>query len=258
MVPGSQHARSTGPALIRSLARLTDPGGSASRPAFAERLSQWLRWTDAVSLSAALNVSPAAPSGRTDPSGGVGAAEREFARARGMLAKAIVEDELFAPDAPGPDPSAASPGAGAPAEFAPYRLRYHARQQAMEAGIATLRENVRTTLAAASPAMARLAALDAVMEQALFPHERSLLSTVPALLQGRFEALRGAGPSAAVGATGREEARSEGAGRGKTDGWLDVFCKDMQGVLLAELELRLQPVEALLAALRTSPTRLHG
>ncbi|HVQ24724.1 MAG TPA: DUF3348 family protein, partial [Planctomycetota bacterium] len=101
-------------------------------------------------------------------------------------------------------------------------------------------------------------ALDAVMEQALFPHERSLLSTVPALLQGRFEALRGAGPSAAVGATGREEARPEGAGRGKTDGWLDVFCKDMQGVLLAELELRLQPVEALLAALRTSPTRLHG
>jgi len=258
MVPGSQHSRSTGPALIRSLARLTEFGAPASRPAFAERLSQWLRWTDAVSLSAALSASPVTPLERTDPSAGAGAAEREFARARGVLAKAIVEDELFAPGALGADPRAASPGSGAPAEFAPYRLRYHARQQAMEAGIATLRENVRTTLAAVSPALARLAALDAVMEQALFPHERSLLSTVPALLQGRFEALRGAGPSAAGGATGREEALSEGSDRGTPDGWLDVFCKDMQGVLLAELELRLQPVEALLAALHTSPTRLHG
>ncbi|HEX7936672.1 MAG TPA: DUF3348 family protein, partial [Paraburkholderia sp.] len=33
--------------------------------------------------------------------------------------------------------------------------------------------------------------------------------------------------------------------------WLDVFRKDMQSVLLAELDVRLQPVEGLLAALRT-------
>jgi hypothetical protein len=33
--------------------------------------------------------------------------------------------------------------------------------------------------------------------------------------------------------------------------WLDVFRKDMQSVLLAELEVRFQPVEGLLAALRT-------
>jgi hypothetical protein len=33
--------------------------------------------------------------------------------------------------------------------------------------------------------------------------------------------------------------------------WLDVFRKDAQSVLLAELDLRFQPVEGLLAALRT-------
>jgi hypothetical protein len=33
--------------------------------------------------------------------------------------------------------------------------------------------------------------------------------------------------------------------------WLDAFRKDMQSVLLAELDVRLQPVEGLLAALRT-------
>jgi len=34
--------------------------------------------------------------------------------------------------------------------------------------------------------------------------------------------------------------------------WLDVFRKDMQSVLLAELDVRFQPVEGLLAALRAS------
>ena len=34
--------------------------------------------------------------------------------------------------------------------------------------------------------------------------------------------------------------------------WLNLFRQDMQSVLLAELEIRLQPVEGLLAALRSS------
>ena len=105
MVPGSQHARSPGPALIRSLARLTELEGPASSPDLAERLSQWLRWTDAVSLSAALNASPATPSGAPDSSAGASAADREFARVRAVLAKAIAEDELFAPDLRRADPS---------------------------------------------------------------------------------------------------------------------------------------------------------
>ncbi|WP_287814619.1 DUF3348 family protein, partial [Achromobacter sp.] len=34
--------------------------------------------------------------------------------------------------------------------------------------------------------------------------------------------------------------------------WLETFRKDMRSVLLAELDVRLQPVEGLLATLRTS------
>ncbi|MBS0342442.1 MAG: DUF3348 family protein, partial [Proteobacteria bacterium] len=45
----------TGPALIRLLARLTEAEPPGSQQAFADRLSQWLGWTDAISLSAALN-----------------------------------------------------------------------------------------------------------------------------------------------------------------------------------------------------------
>ncbi|WP_373282926.1 DUF3348 family protein, partial [Variovorax soli] len=37
------------------LARLTEAEPPGSQQAFADRLSQWLGWTDAISLSAALN-----------------------------------------------------------------------------------------------------------------------------------------------------------------------------------------------------------
>ena len=37
---------------------------------------------------------------------------------------------------------------------------------------------------------------------------------------------------------------------GPSDGWLARFHQDMQDVLLAELDVRFQPIEGLLAALR--------
>ena len=87
--------------------------------------------------------------------------------------------------------------------------------------------------------MKRLAEVDAVMERALSPRERSLLGTVPALLGKHFERLRRAELDTLTGG------HPAGA-------WLEIFRKDAQSVLLAELDLRFQPVEGLLAALRTS------
>ena len=95
--------------------------------------------------------------------------------------------------------------------------------------------------------MGRLAVLDAVMERALGERERSLLANLPVLLAGHFERLRdGAEPLP-------DDGDGEGAQAvpGAPGPWLDVFRKDMQSVLLAELDIRLQPVEGLLAALRT-------
>ena len=39
------------------------------------------------------------------------------------------------------------------------------------------------------------------------------------------------------------------------DGWLALFRKDLRAVLLAELALRLQPVEGLIAALDNEVTK---
>jgi hypothetical protein len=104
-------------------------------------------------------------------------------------------------------------------------------------------------LAARTPAMARLAVIDAVMERALSERERNLLASVPGLLAGHFERLRAAEEQAL--ATAETAEASEDAAPVTPGAWLDVFRKDMQSVLLAELEVRFQPVEGLLAALRT-------
>ncbi|MDM0104042.1 DUF3348 domain-containing protein [Variovorax sp. J22R24] len=228
MVQVSRRTGFTGSALIRLLARLTDIGVPESKQAFADRLSQWVSWTDAISLAGALDGSPAtATSGARVP---LGAEEGECARARATLVHAI----------------------GAPmdaaAEFSPYRQRYISRQQAMEASVGPLRERLRARLAAGSPAMARLAAVDAVMEQALGVHEHRLLSTLPSLLEKHFKRLRKADETAQAAA----EATAGIVGGVQQEAWLDVFRKDMQGVLLAELDIRFQPVEGLLEALRVS------
>ena len=222
----------TGPALVRLLSRLTNVDAPEPRQAFADRLSQWLGWTDAISLSAALNGSPAAAQLTRAPAS---AEEAEFTRVRSALVKAIAEDSILAPGKGRGHPRGAAQAAPAEApvaDFAPYRLRYQDRQQAMDAGIGPLRERLRARLAARSPAMARLAAVDAVMERALGEQERKLLAGVPALLEKRFEHLRRGADQAA--------------------GWQDAFGRDMQGVLLAELDIRFQPIEGLLDALRKS------
>ena len=229
MVQVSRRTGFTGSALIRLLARLNDTNVPESKQAFADRLSQWVSWTDAISLAGALDGSPAtAPSGAPVP---LSPEDSECARARATLVQAI-----------------AAP-MDAAADFPPYRQRYLSRQQAMEASVGPLRERLRARLAAGSPAMARLAAVDAVMEHALGVHEHRLLSTVPLLLEKHFKRLRQAHQAALDDA--QVPVGSEESG-GPPAAWLEAFGKDMQGVLLAELDIRLQPVEGLLEALRKS------
>jgi hypothetical protein len=115
----------------------------------------------------------------------------------------------------------------------------------METNIGHLRRRLRSTLTAMTPELIRLAAVDVVMEQALGAHERSLLASVPALLEGHFQRLRLAEQEALADAqvSGETPAVTPGA-------WLEVFRKDMESVLLAELDIRFQPIEGLLAATR--------
>jgi hypothetical protein len=245
MVQAPQRTAFSGPTLIRLLARLADVEVTESRQSLSDRLSQWLHWTDAIALSTALggHVPALAPGAQA----AVSAEEADYARVRGTLVNAISGG---APSAAkrhqGARTSAHGVSMDAAADYAAFRQIYLSMQQTMETGIGNLRSRLRAKLSAGTPGMSRLAEVDAVMERALSPRERSLLATVPGLLGGHFERLRKAGRETLADAQAPEDAPMVTPGA-----WLNVFRKDMQSVLLAELDLRFQPVEGLLAALRT-------
>ncbi|MFM0556600.1 DUF3348 domain-containing protein [Paraburkholderia sediminicola] len=263
MLQAPQRTALSGPALIRLLARLADVDAPESRQSLSDRLSQWLGWTDAIALSSALSGNPPAVTAAARSFGS--AEESEYVRARSSLAKTITGDSVFAADrrrgsAHG---SAHASSQNAPvepaADYAVFRQRYLSIQQSMEMAIGNLRGRLRGMLATRTPAMARLAVVDAVMERALGERERTLLASVPGLLAGHFERLRAAEQATLAAAEAADDAGSDAASNAASNtaaltpgAWLNVFRKDMQSVLLAELDVRLQPVEGLLAALRAS------
>jgi hypothetical protein len=236
MAQVSQRTGFSHSALVRLLQGLAGTELRAPRQASADQLSQWFGWTDAISLSAALDGNAAAPAGgRLRPAE---AEARECLRVRSALAKAIAEDGAWQGGKEAP---------AAVADFAPYRRRYLAQQQALDAAVGSLRGRLRAVLAGRSPAMARLAAVDVVMEQVLAARERSFLASVPGMLEKHFGRLRTAGA----------EAPGDAGEGGQSGAWLEVFHGDIRNVLLAELDFRFQPVEGLLEALRMRPPGCH-
>lgn len=244
MVPGAPRTRFTDPALVRLLAELTRLDAGQAQPALADRLGQWLHWTDANALSMALDDVPAAPAVPAWPDAGSGEAKALAQLRRSQVAGIAQDSALVAPVAPAARP-AAPPRRGAPVPTAPeepldaaaLRRRYQGRQQAMANAIEPLRARIRRAMDETSAPLAKLAALDAVMERVLAPRERALLGAIPVLLEQHFERLLQAANAA--------EADAARALRSA----LGTFGPQMQAVLQAELDVRLQPVEGLMAAL---------
>jgi hypothetical protein len=239
-----------GSPLVDLLARLALLEAPSARPSFVEGLGQWLGWTDAIPLAAALNAPPdprPAPDRAHGPSTPGGTEEapaaREFARVRAALERAIADDGT--PGSAVQRPGRRTPGTGEPpaadTDFPPYRRRYVDLQHTMDARIAPLRAQARAAVAQRSPAMGRLAAIDAVLDDALRARQQGVLATLPALLETHFKRLRRAD----------EDAGAAPHATPPRAPWLTVFRKDMQRLLLAELDLRLQPVQGLIDALRT-------
>lgn len=212
-------------------------------PPLAARLGQWIDWRHAVALSAALDAQTSPVAIEERPALGF---EDECARVRSVLVKAIEGDRAFAlaASSAGAPAAAGATGPEALPDYAFFRQRYVALQQVMEAEASHLRGRVRGMAARHAPSLQQLAAMDAVMERALGRQERTLLSALPELLGKHFERLRHAAQGADALSTGLS-----------STAWLDLFLKDMQRLLLTELDIRLQPAEGLAAALRNTP---HG
>ena len=237
MAKASERAPVLGPAFIRLLARFNDEGASPAAPAVPERLAQWFDWNRAITLSKALDNPPPEP----EP-GPAYAPEQdaEYANARTKLVEAIqAEIDLSPPRNPAPADAELPPG------FAPYRQHYLNQQRAMQTASGRLRGRLRDMLARQSPAKARLAEVDAVMEATLSPREYSLLSHVPVLLGLHYQRLLAAAAHDPADATASDTTAAP------TGPWLVTFRQDLRIALLAELDVRFHPIDGLLAALRT-------
>ena len=215
MLHGSPRPGVAGSELTRFLARLADMPPADTRPAFSERLGHWLSWTGAISLSAALNAGAAAPGPRGARA--AGGEEADFQRVRAALEASIA--------------AGSREPASSPTDFAPHRRHCIARQQAMQEAVVALRQRLRDALSRRSPQGARLAAIDAVLDQALATQERTLLGLVPLRLQAHFERLKHAA--------------------GEDTRWPQAFRADMDCLLQAELAHRLLPAQGLLDTLRS-------
>jgi hypothetical protein len=230
--------------LSRVLAGLGLVDAAAPGPASAERLGEWLSAADAMRLYAAHNAGAASAAPVAPAAAAALATEGD--RLRVALAQAI--EKSCTPGAGGtriklplPDPAAPREIA---ADYEPYRRFQFAHQREMETAIAPLRARTRAALAQSAPALAKLAALDAVFGDILAGREARLLATVPALLEKRFTQLRDEHRQALAAAAQADDPAVWLA----PGGWLARFCTEMRAALLAELDLRLQPVTGLIEA----------
>ena len=210
--------------LLRLLAGLGVAEVAPPAQSLAERWSPWLAWTDAITLSAVLGAGVPVAAAGPGQAAGVAAAINAVKRLRQELTQAIHSDSGPLAEAPSQTGSDAAGVAVAldETDLAALRRRYQAQQRAMDERIAPVRAQLRAALTGRGGDLARLAALDAVLDQALAARQRRLLATVPSWLDQHFKRASATLPAASA-----------------------LF----QRALLAELNLRLQAVEGLLDAL---------
>ncbi|MEO8544175.1 MAG: DUF3348 family protein [Burkholderiaceae bacterium] len=237
--------------LVRLLASLDIATAADSDQTLAETLSHWVAWTDAIALSGALDNEVRRGKVAADASSGacaMAAAREDVARVRKELLDAIALDSMFAADRPRKNDGLSASSGLDMVELPLYRRRYQAHQRGMEERIGALRARVRGVAAMASPDLHRLAALDAVLDTALLAHQRRVLSRVPELLERRFKAWARA---ARVPQSGPGDGQEGDAG---APGDMPDLRQTMRGMLLAELDLRLQPIEGMMQAIGTTAT----
>ena len=146
-----------GPEFLRLLARLSDGAMPATSPALTDRLGQWVDWSRAVALSGALGGRLPEPG---EASEAVDDVLADCAHAHASLRTSISED------AEAERLLDLAEAAAAP-NFASLRQRYRVLQQAIQTATGRLRGRLRDQLVQVSPELARLAEVDAVMEQTL-------------------------------------------------------------------------------------------
>lgn len=220
--------------LMRQLNALGFDGEAPAQRQFADKLGRLVDLSQAFALSDALRSLPRQPFNAADTA--PADLRGQFAAARQAMITAI--SKSFAePGAALPLPAVDAGLLDKADGFDAYGRFYAIQQSELEHRCLKLRQQLRQQLASISPRLAQLATLDSLLGDTISPPMRRFYALVPRLLAQRFASLR----SNAGGSTPADWLAA--------DGWLTQFYHDMQALLLAELELRLQPMLGLLEAL---------
>jgi len=223
---------------------------------FSERLGRLIDIGESMKLSAFHDDLPgiiAQPTTEAKSKDGT-SPKKEVLRIRQLLIKSIAES-FVAPER-GSRIELPTLKADTPldqlATFEPYQRFYLSHQREFENKLQRLQSRVKSLVSEFSNDLAQLAALDEVIRITLLPHTRKYLTVIPKLLEKRFDFLLHnflTEHEEAIDEIKQTEPNEEIQQRWtQANGWLNHFIKDMQGLLLAELELRLLPVMGLLEA----------
>ena len=227
-------------------------GGTPPGADFAERLSPWLGPFHATTLHAAhQSIKAMGQTAVAAPRNPIAATlEEEVHRVRTALAQGFTTSPATPTYGKRADnrwgqPVVVEAVDEAEADYAPHHRRYLDQQRQMELKIEALRGHVRHNMSRVSTPLRQLAALDAAMEQMLVAREQKLLTARPAFLERRFEQLRQAHQQTLADAG----AEDNPALWRQPNGWLAIFGRDLQALLLAELTVRMEPVTGLMEAM---------
>lgn len=223
--------------LLAMLAALGVPERARAPTDIAARLARLLSISDAAALDAA---SRRTLNGPFDPDPELPQRLRDdlMQTREGVLAPLA---RSLAGDAEGSPIIAPRPAEDLAADqrppFRPWEAFYLAWQRRVAAATSNLRRRVRQAVAGQSAALARMAYLDAALEQSLIGYSQRGFSALPGLLEKTYlEHWKARDPEDAIGT------------------WLSAFRHTLQTCLLAEMDARLAPVLGMLDALDSKET----
>lgn len=142
--------------------------------------------------------------------------------------------------------------------YDPYRRFYVAHQTEMALGLQALRRRIRASLSCMSVELHQLAELDEILDENLVVHTRRLFNVIPKLLEERFDFLLKRHRQLLEELRELIEPHSKKTNENSgdelehwllPDGWLALFYQDTREMLLAEFDVRLQPILGLIEAL---------
>lgn len=233
--------------LLRFLASqgLVDTASDAGD--VGQRFGDWLHFRHAIALQGFLGELDKPDAITLQPTARVDAdvLHARFSGVRCALERAITEGSAPAPGMARIEPP--SPELEHPIDpktaFDVFRRYSMGHQRQMEKIIRSLRAQLRSMLDKGTAHQRQLATLDAIFENVVQEREARLLGQIPITFEKRFAKALKQHLKQLVEATEVDEPAP------RTTPWLAPLLDDLRKALLAELDLRLQPVLGLIEAL---------